>query len=83
MALLDCAINKKCCTVDGGRDICPLFSSSPRGICQLKSPNPREFAIPGKKNANTRGSARVRGGAWAQVELTDALSLDVIGYEDS
>ena len=72
MALLDCVINKKCCTVDGGRGICPLFSSPPRGICQLKSPPPREFAIQGKKNANSRGSAR-GGGAWAQVELTDAL----------
>ena len=49
MALLDCAINKKCCTVDGGRGICPLFSSPPRGICQLKSSHPREFAIQGKK----------------------------------
>ena len=49
MALLDCAINEKCCTVDGGRGICPLFSSPPRGICQLKSPHPREFAIQGKK----------------------------------
>ena len=38
MALLDCAINKKCCTVDGGRGIGPLFSSPPRRICQLKSP---------------------------------------------
>ena len=72
MALLDCAINKKCCTVDGGRGICPLFSSPPRGICQLKSPHPREFVIHGKKNANSRGSAR--GGGWAQVELTDALA---------
>ena len=58
MTLSDCAINKKCCTVDGGRGICPLFSSPPRGICQLKSPHPREFAIQGKKNANSRGSAR-------------------------
>ena len=71
MALLDCAINKKCCSVDGGRGICPRFSFPPRGICQLKSPHPREFAIHGKKNANSRGSAR--GGGWAQVELTDAL----------
>ena len=70
MALLDCAINKKCCTVDGGWSICPLFSSPPQGICQLKSPHPRKFAIQGKKNANSRGSAR---GVWAQVELTDAL----------
>ena len=25
MALSDCAINEKCCSVDGGRGICPLF----------------------------------------------------------
>ena len=31
MALLDCAINEKCCSVDRGRGICPLFSSPPRG----------------------------------------------------
>ena len=62
MALLDCAINKKCCTVDGGRGICPLFSSPPRGICQLKRPHPWEFAIQGKKNANSRGSVRGGGG---------------------
>ena len=70
-ALFDCAINEKCCSVDGGRGICPLFSSPPRGIWQLKSPHPREFAIQGKKNANARGWAR--GGRWAQLELTDAL----------
>ena len=62
MALLDCAINEKCCSVDGGRGICPLFSSPPRGIWQLKSPHPREFAIQGKKNANARESARREGG---------------------
>ena len=49
---LDCSINEKCCSVDGGRGICPLFSSPPRGIWQLKSPHPREFAIQGKKIAN-------------------------------
>ena len=49
-------------------------SSTPRGIWQLKSPYPREFAIQGKKNANARGSARGGGGGgWAQMELTDAL----------
>ena len=73
MALLDCAINKKCCTVDGGRGICPLFSSPPRGICQLKSPHPRKFAIQGKKML-IPGGQPAGGGAWAQVELTDALS---------
>ena len=61
-ALFDCAINEKCCSVDGGRGICPLFSSPPRGILQLKSPQPREFAIQGKMNANSRRSAWGRGG---------------------
>ena len=49
---------KNCCSVDVGRGICPPFSSSPRGIGQVKSPHPREFAIQGKNNANARGSAR-------------------------
>ena len=49
IALLDCAINEKCCSVDGGQGICPLVSSPPLGIWQLKSPQPREFAIQAKK----------------------------------
>ena len=69
MELFDCAINEKCCSVDGGRSICSLFSSPPREIWQLKSSHPQEFAIQGKKNANARGQP---GGGWAQVELTDA-----------
>ena len=55
-ALFDYAINEKCCSVYGGRGICPLFSSPPRGIWQLKSPHPREFVIQGKKNANAQGT---------------------------
>ena len=39
MSLLDCMVNEKCCSVDGG----------PRGIWQLKSPHHREFAIKGQK----------------------------------
>ena len=66
------AERQKGCSVDEERGICPLFSSPPWGIRQLKSPHSREFAIQGKKNANARGSAR-GGGGWAQVELTDAL----------
>ena len=31
-ALFDSLINEKCCSVDGGRGICPLFSSPPRWI---------------------------------------------------
>ena len=61
-ALFDCAINEKCCSVDGGRGIC----------------HPREFAIQGPKECKCPGSARMGGGAggggWAQLELTDALS---------
>ena len=73
MALFDCAIDEKCCIFYGGRGICPHFSSPPRGIWQLKSPHPREFAIQDKKNVYTRGSARGEEGGWAQLELTDAL----------
>ena len=57
MELFDWAINEKCCSVDGGRGICPLFLSPPRG-----SPHPRAFAIQGKKNANAPGSAPGGGG---------------------
>ena len=76
IALFDCPINEKCCSVDGGRGISPLFSSPPWGIGQFKSPHPREFAIQGQKNANTRGVSPGGGGSWAQVELTDALPLN-------
>ena len=63
MTLLDFAINEKCCSVDRERGICPLFSSPPWRIWQLKSPHPREFAIQGQKNANAQGSVREgRGG---------------------
>ena len=33
MALFDCAINKKCYSVDRGWGICPLFGFPPPGIC--------------------------------------------------
>ena len=65
MELFDWAINEKCYSVDGGQGICPLFLSPPRGIWQLKSPHPREFAIQGKKNANAPGSAPEGGGGYA------------------
>ena len=32
MTLLDSAVNEKCCSAVGGRGICPVFSSPPRGI---------------------------------------------------
>ena len=59
MALFDCAINEKCCSVDGGR-----------GICQLKSPHPRESNLPYKaKKCQCPGGGG--GGEWVQRELTD------------
>ena len=39
-----------------------LFFPHPRGIWQVKSPHPREFAIQGKTNASARRSAREGGG---------------------
>ena len=48
-ALFDCAINEKCCSVGGGRGICPLFSSPLRGIWQLKSPQPGNLLSKAKK----------------------------------
>ena len=49
MALLDCAINKKCCTVDGGRGICPLFSSHPGGFASSRVPTPGNLLSKAKK----------------------------------
>ena len=52
MALLDLVITEKCCSVDGGRGICPLF------FC----PHPREFAIKGKKMLMPGGQSGGGGG---------------------
>ena len=43
----------------------------PGAFRRLMCPHPREFAHFFKKNANARGLAQ--GGAWAPLELTDAL----------
>ena len=67
MALLDCASNEKCCSIDGRWGICPLFSSPPP---------PWEFAIQSPKNAYAWGSAwggGEGGRRWAQVELAGAV----------
>ena len=49
-----------------------FFLSPPRGIWQLKSPQPREFVIQGQKKANTRGSEGVGRGRGA----LDAAGID-------
>ena len=63
LVLFDFAINENCCSVDGGQGVCPLFSSSPRRILQLKSPHPQEFAIQGKKKMLMPGGGGWGGGA--------------------
>ena len=60
MALLDCAINKKCCTVYGGRGI--FFVPTPGDLTAQESP-PSGICHPRQKNAYARGSARRGGGA--------------------
>ena len=60
-ALFDCAINEKCCSVNGGWGISSLFVPTPGDLTAQESPPP-EICHPREKNANARGSARVRGG---------------------
>ena len=62
MELFDFVIIEKCCSVDGGRGICPFFSSPPRRIWQLLSAYPRDFAIHCKKNASAGGQLGGGGG---------------------
>ena len=57
-ALFDYAINEKCRSIYGGRGICPLFSSPPRGFDSSRVPTPENLPSKAKKNANARGSAR-------------------------
>ena len=68
-ALFDWAINEKCCSVDGRRGICPLFSSTPRGFDSSGVTTPGNLPTKAKKLVMPGG----RG--WAQLELTDALQM--------
>ena len=63
MALLDCASNEKCRSIDGRWGICPLFSSPPLGICH---PKPKKCLCLG---ISLGGGGR----RWAQVELAGAV----------
>ena len=52
MALFDCAINEKCCSVNGGRGICPpfpLFRPHRRGFDSSKLPTPGNLPSKAKK----------------------------------
>ena len=65
MALFDCAINEKCCSVDGGRSICPFFFvPTPEDLTAQEFPPPGICHSRPKKNANARGSARGVGRRW-------------------
>ena len=49
-ALFDRAINKKCCSVDGGRGICPLFfCPHPGGFDSSRVPTPGNLPSKAKK----------------------------------
>ena len=54
MALLDLAINEKCCSVDGGRGICISFVPTQGDLTAQEFPPP-EICHPRKKDANARG----------------------------
>ena len=56
MALLERVINKKCCSVDRGRGICPLVSSPTPGICH---PSQKKCQCPGV-SLKTKIKARIR-----------------------
>ena len=50
MALFDCVINEKCCSVDEGRGLFPFFSSLPPGGFDNSSiPTPGNFPSKAKK----------------------------------
>ena len=63
MALLDCAINEKYCSVGGGRGICPLFSSPPRGFDSSRIPTPGNLPSKAKKMLMPGGQPGKGGGA--------------------
>ena len=48
-ALFDYAINEKCRSIYGGRGICPLFSSPPRGFDSSRVPTPENLPSKAKK----------------------------------
>ena len=70
IALLDCAINKKCCSIDGGQAFALFFHLHPGEFDSSRVPTPGNLPSKQTINANARRSAA---GGWAQLELTDAL----------
>ena len=77
-ALFDCAINEKCCSVDGGRGICPLFSSPLWGIWQLKSPQPGNLLSKAKKMLMLGGQPGGGGGGVGGTKCLRALASWIV-----
>ena len=76
MALFDCAINEKCCSVDGTEDraFAVFFCPHPGGFDSSRVPSPGNLPSKAKKMPMPGGQpGGWGGGGWAQVELTDAL----------
>ena len=65
MALLDCSINEKYCSVGGGRGICPPFSSPPRGFDSSRIPTPGNLPSKAKKMLMPGGQPEKGGGQGA------------------
>ena len=69
MALFDCAINEKYCSVDGGWSICLFFFIPTPGELTAQGSSPTgNFPSKAENIANARGSARAGrggGGVWA------------------
>ena len=61
MALFNCATNEKCCSVDGGRGICPFFIPTAGDLAAQESPR-LGICYPMQKNANARGVSPAGGG---------------------
>lgn len=69
VALLDCVINEKCYSVDGGRGICHLFFIPTTG--DLTEESPRSSKGPRQKKSLSPGGPGGHG--CTEPELTDAL----------
>ena len=59
-------------SVDGGRGICPLFSSPPRGFDSSRVPTPGNLPFKAKKKSQCPGVSP-GGGGWSQLELIEAF----------
>ena len=63
MALFDCAINEKCCSVDGGRGICGLFRPHSRAFDSSRVPPPGNLPSKARKMPMSGGQPGEGGGA--------------------